>query len=98
MANEDNINPYTVLGLPFDADMETIQAAWRRLSRQFHPDRNHNSSAVEQFRSVQEAWSVLSNPAKKKQLDESMRRSAIRDPELAIANTVDRYLETFCHA
>jgi curved DNA-binding protein CbpA len=31
-------NPFTVLGLPFDASAEAIKVAWRRLARQHHPD------------------------------------------------------------
>jgi len=31
-------DPYEVLGVPPDADMATIRAAWRRLVRRSHPD------------------------------------------------------------
>jgi DnaJ like chaperone protein len=31
-------DPYDVLGVPADADMETARAAWRRLVRESHPD------------------------------------------------------------
>jgi len=31
-------NPFTVLGVPLDASLETIKAAWRRLAREHHPD------------------------------------------------------------
>jgi hypothetical protein len=31
-------NPFTVLGLPFDATTDAIKVTWRRLARQHHPD------------------------------------------------------------
>lgn len=35
----EKIDPWQVLGLPRDADEETIKATWRRLARENHPDR-----------------------------------------------------------
>ena len=45
-----------VLGLPRDATREQIEAAYRRLARQHHPDRG---GTAEQFRRVQEAYERL---------------------------------------
>jgi hypothetical protein len=40
-------NPFTVLGLPFDATTDAIKVAWRRLARQHHPDIASGDPALE---------------------------------------------------
>lgn len=66
---------YKVLGLDSSAGSDDIKKAFRRLAREHHPDRNPgDSKAEERFKEVQEAYSVLSDPEKKKQYDQ-MRRN-----------------------
>lgn len=52
------MNFYAVLGIPRDADDETIRGAYRILARRYHPDRGVGSSA-EKFRQVNEAYETL---------------------------------------
>ena len=61
---------YSVLGIHKTADDKTIRQAYRRLARKYHPDVNPgDSSAEESFKSVNEAYSVLSNPDDRRQYD-----------------------------
>jgi molecular chaperone DnaJ len=63
-------DPYKTLGVDRKASDEDIKKAYRKLARQYHPDRNPNdASAEERFKEVQEANSILSDPKKRKQYD-----------------------------
>ena len=53
---------YDLLGVRPGACLEDIKAAWRRLARVLHPDRNPAARAGARFRAVSAAWSVLSDP------------------------------------
>lgn len=49
--------PYSVLGLPFDAPRENVKSAYRRLALATHPDRNPTDpGATANFRQIQEAY------------------------------------------
>jgi molecular chaperone DnaJ len=63
---------YKVLGVSKDASPEEIKKAYRRLARQNHPDANKGDpKAEERFKEVSEAYSVLSDPARRKEYDET---------------------------
>src|ERR1700693_1380175 len=42
----ERMSPHDTLGVPPDADLETIKAAYRKLAMQFHPDRNPGDAAA----------------------------------------------------
>ncbi|WP_392543449.1 DnaJ C-terminal domain-containing protein [Oryzobacter telluris] len=61
---------YAILGVPKDADDAAIKKAYRKLARQFHPDRNAGNDAAEQrFKDVGEAHSVLSDKKQRQEYD-----------------------------
>ena len=63
-------DPYRVLGVEKKASAEDIKKAYRKLARQYHPDRNPGDSAAEEkFKEVQAAYDVLGDPEKRKQYD-----------------------------
>jgi molecular chaperone DnaJ len=64
-----NKNYYDILGLNRGASNEEIKKAYRTLALKYHPDRNHSAEATEKFREVSEAYSVLSDPEKRRQYD-----------------------------
>lgn len=62
---------YKVLGVTKNASAEEIRKAYKKLSRENHPDRKPNdAAAAEKFKQVQEAWDVLGDPQKRQQYDQ----------------------------
>ena len=62
---------YKTLGVSKDADADEIRKAYRRLARKHHPDLNPGDKAAEdRFKTVQEAYDILSEPKKKTMYDQ----------------------------
>jgi molecular chaperone DnaJ len=61
---------YSVLGVDKKAPADEIKKAYRKLARQYHPDRNPgNAQAEERFKEVSAAYDVLGDADKRKQYD-----------------------------
>jgi len=79
---EDFRTYYEVLEVPESATAEEVHAAYRKLVKEFHPDRlvgipDHLTEvkklAEEKFREIQEAWATLGDPRKRSLYDEQSR-------------------------
>jgi molecular chaperone DnaJ len=65
---------YKILGVPETASAKEIKAAYRKLSRKYHPDANPgDASAEERFKEVSAAYDVLGDEARRKEYDEVRR-------------------------
>lgn len=70
MAANTRRDYYTVLGVPRTASEKELKTAYRKLARKHHPDVNPGDKRSEaQFKEIGEAYSVLSDPDKRKKYD-----------------------------
>lgn len=68
---------YATLGVPETASTDDVKKAFRRLAKQYHPDRNpNNPQAAERFKEINEAHDVLSDPEKRKKYDQLRKYGA----------------------
>lgn len=61
-------NYYAILGVPLDADADTLKRAYRQLARRYHPDLAGSGSEVEMKR-INRAYAVLSDAEKRRNYD-----------------------------
>lgn len=62
---------YSALGVSRSADPAEIKKAFRKLTQQYHPDKNPgDKKAEEKFKEVSTAYDVLSDPERRKNYDE----------------------------
>jgi molecular chaperone DnaJ len=65
---------YRVLGVPETASTKDIRSAYRKLSRQYHPDANTGDpSAEERFKEISAAYDVVGDAERRKEYDEVRR-------------------------
>jgi curved DNA-binding protein CbpA len=61
---------YDILSIPTNASDSAIKNAFKKLAKQYHPDKNPGSIwHEEQFKKINQAYQILSDPKKKKQYD-----------------------------
>ena len=65
---------YDVLGLSRKASEKDVRQAYRKLAREHHPDVNHGDKASEEkFKQINEAYGVLSDPEKRREVRQARR-------------------------
>ena len=73
--DEDDMDPYEVLGVKPDANAAEIKSAYRKLALKWHPDKHAEESSEEKaeaeelFQALNLAHSVLTDPVKRRQFD-----------------------------
>ena len=66
-----NKDYYDILEIPRNAEEKEIKRAYRKLAKKYHPDTNAGDKHAEQkFKEVTDAYTVLSDPEKKKLYDQ----------------------------
>lgn len=64
-------NPYEVLGVHRNASDGEIKRAFRKLARQYHPDRNKGDAGAEaKFKDVQAAYEAIGSPEARREHDQ----------------------------
>ncbi|XP_054163091.1 dnaJ homolog subfamily C member 21-like [Oppia nitens] len=93
---------YEIMGLAMDATDEDIKRAYRQLALSLHPDKNPDNQemANNEFKVLQEAYEVLSDPRERKWYDK--HRDAIlcgQDRDDIVDKEVDvyPYCSSFCY-
>jgi len=73
-----DFDPYLMLGISNDASINDIKAAYRRIAKRLHPDKNqHSPGAVGQFQDISAAYELLVNDdRRKKYAAQQKQRSA----------------------
>jgi len=66
-------NYYIILGIPSKSSQEEIKSAYRRLAKEFHPD--HYGKNHSPFLNVHEAYTVLSDPARRRAYDDALENN-----------------------
>ena len=62
---------YDVLGVSRSASDADIKSAYRKLAKQYHPDKNQgDEKAADKFKEIGEAYAVLNDPEKRKLYDQ----------------------------
>lgn len=71
-----DFNPYKVLAVDPQADPDVIAAAYRALSKKYHPDVNKTPEAESRMRELNRAYDILKDPAQRSKVDADLARSA----------------------
>ena len=67
------------MGLSRNATTQEIRKAYKELARKFHPDKNNNKAmAEEQFKMIDEAYRMLSDPQTKLMLDRELAAAEMK--------------------
>ena len=85
---------YEILQVSRQAEIEVIDAAYKRLSLKYHPDKNSSPDANEKMQHINQAYQVLKNPDSRRQYDSYLESSnnSRSDRNVSVQN---HGLETF---
>lgn len=88
--NMPSVRYYDILEISPDASSAVIRAAYRKLSREYHPDTNPDAERVRRFKQIQEAREVLSDPVKRARYDEQLEQHDRFEREHALHSAMCR--------
>ena len=71
--DNDSENYYSILQVDSAAEPEVIEAAYRALSKKYHPDRNATPDAQARMATINAAYAVIGNDLKRAEYDERRR-------------------------
>lgn len=80
---------YGALGLLDDADENAIKKAYRKLSIQYHPDKNPDAASREKFADVRDSYEILNDPDKKILYDTGGMEAVMKSNKGEIQKTDD---------
>ncbi|XP_010899915.3 dnaJ homolog subfamily C member 16 [Esox lucius] len=63
------VDPYTILGVTKSASQAEIKKVYKRLAREWHPDKNKNEGAEDMFIKITKSYEILSNEEKRANYD-----------------------------
>ena len=86
-------DPYEILGVSPSAPAEDIKVAYRKAARLYHPDKNPDPAAAERFRSIQSAYELLADDARRRDYDLLRQRNLIDDPLQEASSLWASYIE-----
>lgn len=93
------MDPYLLLEVPHSATSEEIKKAYRRLAKQWHPDKNGGSlDAAEMFRKVKAAYDCLVDPIKRAAADAERKYQEQAEAARRAKAEADRQARTRAYA
>ena len=69
MTDRIGLDPYATLGVARGASPLQVARAHRRLAKRFHPDLHPGEAGTERMRRINDAWRILSTPARREAWD-----------------------------
>ena len=69
-AEDADFNPYKELGVSRNADEKQIKNAYRKMAKQWHPDRNNEPGAETKFMRISRAYEILSDTERRQMFDD----------------------------
>ena len=73
MSQDGTVDHYETLQLSPNADADTVQRVYRLLAQRFHPD-NQETGDASRFRTICDAYNVLSDPVRRAEYDVAYQR------------------------
>ena len=79
---DSNRNFYKILGVQWSASQKEIKRAYRKLSLEWHPDKNpdNREEALKKYQEINDAYEALGDPDKRRKYDRG-GESAVNKPE-----------------
>lgn len=70
---------YKILEISPESSYSQIKSSYRKLAKQYHPDRNRSSTANDVIVKINTAYEILSDAEKRKKYDEEYKKERLRE-------------------